>query len=302
MATISVIIPLYNKEKCIKKTIHSVIHQTFSDFEIIVVNDGSTDNSVERVMECSDDRIIIVHKNNGGVSSARNFGIRTATTKLLFFLDGDDTINPNCLESLYNLYLEYSEANLFCGNYSVVYPNCTVKDYCNCKEKYLIRDNFKDYWKQLFYLRTGIFLVKKDVFDHIGFFNEKINVFEDYELFLKMIRYCKIAYTPLHIFDYKKEFSSECKGISKNKNAFVVILNGTSGYEKRVLSRMWTEIFIAGRDNFEFCKRLVISNMQCIGYLILWLIPNMIYIVNKTQFLERLWKSLFYNLFKKYKN
>ena len=113
-------VSLYNKEKCIKKTIHSVIHQTFSDFEIIVVNDGSTDNSVERVMECSDDRIIIVHKNNGGVSSARNIGIRTATTKLLFFLDGDDTINPNCLESLYKLYLEYSEANLFCGNYSVV--------------------------------------------------------------------------------------------------------------------------------------------------------------------------------------
>lgn len=302
MAKLSVIIPLYNKEVSIINTIESVVNQTFSDFEVIIVNDGSTDGSVDSVSKIDDNRIIIVNKPNGGVSSARNVGIKTAKTNLLFFLDGDDTIKPCCLESLYKLYIEHPEADLWCGNYSVIYPNCRVKDYCLSKEKYVIRDNFKDYWKQLYYLRTGVVLVKKDVFDHIGFFDEKINVFEDYEIFLKMIRYCKIAYTPQNIFEYKKEFSSECKGISKNKSAYLINLYGTSGYEKRVFSRVWTEILVAGRNNNEFCKGLVVSNKQYMWYLLLWFIPNMIHIIKNTQIIERFKKSLYRNCFPKYKH
>lgn len=288
MAKISVIIPLYNKEESIKKTINSVINQTFSDFEIIVVNDGSTDNSVDRVMECYDDRIIIVHKTNGGVSSARNLGIKSAKTKLLFFLDGDDMIKPNCLESLYGLYLEYPEADLFCGNYSVIYPHCRIKDYCLGKNKYYIKDNFKDFWKQYYYLRTGIVLIRRELFDVVGLFNEKINVFEDYELFIRMMRSCKIAYTPQNIFEYYKEYSDACKGISQNKSAYKVILNNTHGYEKRVLSRIWTEILISGRNNYGFCKSLVIKNKKDIVYLMLWFIPNMIHIVKNTQLIDRI--------------
>ena len=74
----SVVIPLYNKELSIKNTIQSVLNQTFQDFEIVVVNDGSTDNSLHVLKEIDDTRIRIINKTNGGVSSARNRGIKEA--------------------------------------------------------------------------------------------------------------------------------------------------------------------------------------------------------------------------------
>ena len=75
---ISVVIPLYNKEKSITDTIRSVLDQTYKDFELIIVNDGSTDNSLNFVSLINDSRIVIIDKTNGGVSSARNKGIMSA--------------------------------------------------------------------------------------------------------------------------------------------------------------------------------------------------------------------------------
>ena len=81
----SVIIPLYNKEKCIKDTIFSVLSQTYANFEIIVVDDGSTDNSATNVKSINDYRIKYYYKDNGGVSSARNYGISKAKGGWIFF-------------------------------------------------------------------------------------------------------------------------------------------------------------------------------------------------------------------------
>ncbi|MQN34111.1 glycosyltransferase family 2 protein [Prevotella copri] len=75
---ISVVIPLYNKEKQIAKTLQTVLNQTYQNFEIVIVNDGSTDGSVEEVLRISDSRIRLVNQENGGVSAARNRGIDEA--------------------------------------------------------------------------------------------------------------------------------------------------------------------------------------------------------------------------------
>lgn len=96
----SVVIPLYNKERSIKSTIDSVFAQTFQDFELIIVNDGSTDNSLQVVREITDSRIRIIDKPNGGVSSARNRGISEARNEWIALLDGDDLWLPNHLEDL----------------------------------------------------------------------------------------------------------------------------------------------------------------------------------------------------------
>jgi len=86
----SVVIPLYNKERSVKNTIESVLNQTFQDFEVIVVNDGSTDNSLEVVKSFNDERIRIINQKNSGVSSARNRGIKEAKYEWIAFLDADD--------------------------------------------------------------------------------------------------------------------------------------------------------------------------------------------------------------------
>lgn len=106
---ISVIIPLYNKEKSITDTINSVLNQTFKDFELIIVNDGSKDNSLSVVNQFTDKRVKIIDKPNGGVSSARNVGILNAKYEYIAFLDGDDLWAPNHLTEIVKL-IEFDES------------------------------------------------------------------------------------------------------------------------------------------------------------------------------------------------
>ena len=101
---ISVIVPVYNVEKYIKKCLDTIISQTFSDIEIICVNDGSTDSSRKILEEYKnkDSRIIIIDKKNGGLSSARNAGMKVAMGEYISFIDSDDWIEETMLEKLYN--------------------------------------------------------------------------------------------------------------------------------------------------------------------------------------------------------
>ena len=86
----SVVIPLYNKEHYIGKTLKSVLNQTFQDFEIIVVNDGSTDHSLDAARSIKSDRVQIISQENAGVAVARNTGIEHASAEYIAFLDADD--------------------------------------------------------------------------------------------------------------------------------------------------------------------------------------------------------------------
>lgn len=114
---ISVVIPLYNKEKSIASTLRTVLNQTFSDYEIVIVNDGSTDGSVEEIEKVQDDRIRLVHQPNAGVSAARNRGIEEAKGELIAFLDADDEWKPEYLATQYQLSLKYPECSVFACNY-----------------------------------------------------------------------------------------------------------------------------------------------------------------------------------------
>ena len=99
---ISVIIPVYGAEKYIRKCIESVVNQTLKEIEIIIINDGTRDNSMKIVNEYSDDeRIKIINKKNGGISSVRNLGIKEAKGKYIYFIDNDDFIKLDILENLY---------------------------------------------------------------------------------------------------------------------------------------------------------------------------------------------------------
>ena len=104
MVKVSVIVPIYNVEEYINKCIDSILNQTFREFELILVDDGSTDNSgnICDTYKSIDNRVRVIHKDNGGLSDARNFGIEAATGEFLYFIDGDDFIHEDTLESMYN--------------------------------------------------------------------------------------------------------------------------------------------------------------------------------------------------------
>lgn len=110
MDKISVIVPVYGVEKYIKKCISSIVNQTYSNLEIIIVDDGTKDNSIKIVEDnFNDKRIKIYHKENGGLASARNYGIKKASGDYLFFVDSDDFLDTNCLFDMYN---EIKEKNV----------------------------------------------------------------------------------------------------------------------------------------------------------------------------------------------
>lgn len=114
---ISVVIPLYNKEKQIAHTLQTVLYQTFKDFEIVIVDDGCTDNSVAEVEKFNDHRIRLIHQANAGVAAARNKGIEESKYDLIVFLDADDEWKPAYLENQYALFEKYPECSVFACNY-----------------------------------------------------------------------------------------------------------------------------------------------------------------------------------------
>ena len=124
---ISVVIPLYNKEKQIRATLESVLAQSYQDFEIVIVNDGSTDSSVEKVAQVHDPRIRLIHQENAGVSAARNRGIEEANGEFIAFLDADDLWKPEYLKTQYELTQQYPECSVFACNYEFVDAQGQVK-------------------------------------------------------------------------------------------------------------------------------------------------------------------------------
>lgn len=113
----SVVIPLYNKQSHVKETIETVFNQTFQDYEIVVVNDGSTDQSVKVVKSIQDNRIKLIHQENQGVSVARNRGIQESKADYIAFLDADDIWLPEFLQTIYELIQKFPEAGLYATAY-----------------------------------------------------------------------------------------------------------------------------------------------------------------------------------------
>lgn len=95
----SIIIPVYNSEKCLKRCIDSILNQTFVNFELILIDDGSSDDSLNicKKYQSFDSRINVIHKDNGGVSSARNVGLDHSRGKYIVFVDSDDFVDQDML-------------------------------------------------------------------------------------------------------------------------------------------------------------------------------------------------------------
>lgn len=194
----SIIIPLYNKEKHIKTTLESVWSQTFSDFEVIVVNDGSTDNSLDVLSSIEDERLHIFSIDNKGVSHARNYGVLKATSDLIVFLDADDLWYEHHLQDLKELYEQFPDCGLYCKAYNKKYNNT------------LIASRYKDIpsninWKGVldnyFYSSlnnsiawTSAVMIPKKVFNTIGQFNTNFNSGEDTDLWVRIALNYSVAF------------------------------------------------------------------------------------------------------------
>lgn len=248
MPRLSIIVPVYNVEPYLKRCIDSILAQTYTDFEVILVDDGSKDTSgaICDAYAKQDNRIIVIHKENRGLSSARNAGLDVAKGELIGFVDSDDTIIPTMYENLVES-LDGQDLDLVCGD------TCTVRNGRE-KTKWLYENN------RVFLGREALLenlsgkldnsvwnkVYKKSLFDEIRF-TEGIH-FEDVRImYLLLDKAKRVGYVKEAVYFYMKRKDSIIGKSFNSKSRYDLF----QGYQLR----------------WEFSKRLKLScRDQCLSY------------------------------------
>lgn len=203
---ISVVIPLYNKENAIGRTLESVLNQTISPCEVIVVDDGSTDNSLEVVRSFIKSLtpsllIKVIHKENGGVCSARNRGIKEAKGEYVALLDGDDLWEPTFLEEQVKLIEDFPIAAMWGVN------TAFIKNGKMYKWEQGMGDGFRGYVENYFGTKhndlfcSSSVVIRRNVFENVGYFDERISASEDLDMWYRIIlKYPVVFYDKVLVY------------------------------------------------------------------------------------------------------
>lgn len=183
----SVIITVYNKVNFIGETIQSVLNQSYENFELIIINDGSTDQSLSVIKGFNDPRIEITSTTNKGASASRNLGIAKSKGTFLAFLDGDDLWDSEFLNAINTAILEFGSFNVFSSLLTNKYDHRTKP--CQYSIKFKKNIEVHNYFKAS--LKTSILssssvVVRKSKFEEIGSFNEKLLSGEDIDMWIRI--------------------------------------------------------------------------------------------------------------------
>ncbi len=185
----SVIIPTYNRSNLINEAIDSALRQTFCNFELLVVDDGSTDSTAEVVNKYKDSRIKYFYKQNGGLASARNFGISKATGQYIVFLDDDDLLFDNFLQTMIEKLEQNNQYGLAYCRYLNVFPDGR-EEISFGPERFFSGFLTQYYFKKIPDILPSATLFRKSVFEE-QLFDEYLRVYEDQDFFLRLSKNVK---------------------------------------------------------------------------------------------------------------
>lgn len=191
----SIIVPLYNKAPYVHKALDSIVSQSYKDWECVIIDDGSTDNSAaiceDFIIHHTPYTIHLLRQPNNGVAAARNDAVKASHGEYICFLDADDWLEPTFLEEMDSLISEYPEAGIYCTNYIYYKPGKThvalqlERGYMNYPEAYLHGE--MPIW-------TGATCMPRKVFDEMGGFPVGIKLGEDFLLWAKTALHYKVAF------------------------------------------------------------------------------------------------------------
>ena len=236
----SVIIPLYNKANYINKSVLSVLDQKFPDFELIIINDGSTDNSLEIAQKFNDHRIHIIDQKNIGVSTARNNGVKKAKYEFIAFLDADDWWAPDYLAEMSKLIKKYPDARLWASKYY------KVKFRKNIEANIGLEKNFSEGYINYFrvYAQTmwmpvtsSSFIMPVKYFNDLGGFKASLKIGEDFDLWVRIAMKYKIAYLNKALVYYNQDVDANNRAVRggriwKPENHYIFQLEYLKNEEK----------------------------------------------------------------------
>lgn len=224
---ISLIIPVYNVEKYLRKAFESVQSQTFKDFEVIIINDGSTDNSLKIILEfCKKNKnFVLINQENSGPAAARNTALKVSKGEYIAFMDSDDYLEPNFLECLYEA-AKKNEADMVCCNFNIYYPEKDIKVFMPIHSYPGVYSKTKALKKLILDIGTHYFvwnkLTKRELFfkNNISFDDM---YFEDISISPKLFYYSKkIVFLNKVLYNYSSRESSILHSINVTKiNDFI---------------------------------------------------------------------------------
>ncbi|MBU2919954.1 glycosyltransferase family 2 protein [Winogradskyella psychrotolerans] len=253
MAFFSIIISVYNKEDYIKKTLESVINQSFIDFEIIVVNDGSTDNSVAAVESLNDKRIQLITTKNQGASHARNVGIKAASASYIALLDGDDSWESEYLQHMVDAIIKFPDLKIFSAGVSQKYQNkiVPVTYSFNQKELYGIH-NYYESSRKFSIIHSSSVVFNKSIIEKTGYFDTSIVSGQDTDMWIRFGLYFDILFINKQLahynfypsslsnttFDLSKKPKFDKYQIEEKENKALSIFLDLNRYSMAILSKL----------------------------------------------------------------
>ncbi len=257
----SVVIPLYNKEKFIAEAVASVLEQSFTNLELIVVNDGSDDESLRQIESITDDRLRIISIVNSGVSVARNTGIRAAKYKWIGFLDADDWWATEFLSEIKIAIDTYTGNKLFASGRSLIFSE-GIKRYSH---EYLpdegetgICNYFKVISNYLPLINCSNSVIKRNLFEEKGYFREGQKKHEDHDLWLRLSINDSVVFVNKPLSFYRKTEDDSVSKVHYSATDFCIYLN-TLVEVKAKLSEEEKKNFIRYIRNFVFLTYLKYS-------------------------------------------
>ena len=193
MPLVSVVVPAYNAERTLKETLDSALAQDFRDFEIVVVNDGSTD-STKAVLEGYAARVRVIDQNNRGVSAARNAGVSASIGQLIAFLDSDDLWSPDKLTQSVHALTQNPKASMVFSDCSGLRPDGTMSTFYSFRGAPSLDEMLNNGFEAV----PSAVMMRREVFDACGGFSEKFvpNYFEDLWLWLLARERGEFEYIP----------------------------------------------------------------------------------------------------------
>lgn len=196
---ISVVMSVYNAEKYVKEAIDSILNQTFTDFEFIIINDGSTDRSLEIIESIKDRRIVLINQSNSGLAKALNVGIQQSKSNIIARMDADDISFPNRLDKQYNFLLNNPEYIIVGSKAMVIDKNGNYV----CTPSILISDTETKNWLPSSpFIHPSVMLRKESIFK-AGLYCESMIKSQDTVLFNRMASYGKFYNIPESLLKYR---------------------------------------------------------------------------------------------------
>ncbi len=276
MSSVSIIVPIYNVEKYLRKCIDSLINQTMKDVEIILVNDGSPDNSRSICEEYAeaDNRIKVINKKNGGLSSARNAGLKEAKSDYILFVDSDDWINIHMVEILFEEMKKNNAEIVQCRYENVIdeyidegiHGNITSKTISNI-------DALRNLYKNDSYLETVVTwnkLYKKSLFDGIQFPEGKLNE-DEFTTHKLLYKSKKVVLVDKKLYYYRKTPDSitNSKVTIRRLDKLEAVKERMNFFENTGNRELYEKTLVRYGDllrgSFLMCKYLIDNNEQILS-------------------------------------